>query len=399
MKSNDAAVQNLQMKEYKITVLLIDDQQIVGDAVKRMLAAEEDIIFYFCQEPAKAVQYAAEIQPTVILQDLVMPDIDGLTLVRFIRVHPKLKDVPLIVLSTKEEAVVKAEAFSLGANDYIVKLPDKVELIARIRYHSKGYISLLQRNEAYEALYKSQQIMANEIARAAEYVISLLPKPISDGLIKADWRLTPSIQLGGDSFGYHDIDSEHFAIYLLDVCNHGVGPALLSVSVLNILRSQALPNTDFRYPEQVLYALNETFQMSAQNDLYFTIWYGVFNRTTRKLQYSSGGHPPALLINSAGAVTDLITPNFIIGGLPGFEYSSQTIDVERGSDLYVFSDGVYEVQEPDGKMWTLEQLKEYLVANRSASAAEIDTLYNYLIDMCGNSDLDDDFSMLKLHIG
>ena len=305
------------LTQYNITVLLIDDQNIVAAAVERMLAEEQDIMFHYCQDPTQAIKFASEISPTVILQDLVMPEIDGLTLVKFFRAHHKLKDVPLIVLSTKEEAVTKADAFSLGANDYLVKLPDKVELIARIRYHSRAYINLLQRNEAYNELLKSQQALASELARAADHVASLLPPPIMDGPIQTEWYFVPSTQLGGDSFGYHWIDENHFAMYLLDVCDHGVGSALLSVSALNVLRSQSLPDTDFRIPDKVLSGLNEAFQMEDHNNLYFTIWYGVLDTKTDILTYSSGGHPPAFLFTGTDSATALITKNFLIGGLPG----------------------------------------------------------------------------------
>src|SRR4051794_5979943 len=101
-----------------IKVLLIDDQPIVGHAVKDMLRGEPDIQFHFCNEPLKAVELAKQLSPTVILQDLVMPDIDGLTLLKFFRANPTTREVPMIVLSSKEEPVIKAQAFSLGANDY-----------------------------------------------------------------------------------------------------------------------------------------------------------------------------------------------------------------------------------------------------------------------------------------
>jgi phosphoserine phosphatase RsbU/P len=260
------------LTEHQIKVLLVDDQAIVGAAVERMLAPEGDIVFRYCQDPTRALQTADEFKPTVILQDLIMPEIDGLTLVKFFRVHPRMKDVPLIVLSSKEEAITKADAFALGANDYLVKLPDRIELIARIRYHSKGYINLLQRNEAYAALLESRQAMASELAQAADYVVSLLPAPILEGSITTAWRFFPSTQLGGDCFGYHWIDEDHFAVYLLDVCGHGVGPALLSVSAFNSIRSQTLPKTNFLAPEQVLSALNAAFPMDANNGLYFTLW-------------------------------------------------------------------------------------------------------------------------------
>ena len=202
----------------------------------------------------------------------------------------------MIVLSTKEEPKIKAEAFGLGANDYIVKLPDRLELLARIRYHSKGYINLLQRNEAYRALQASQNLLAKDVAQAAKYVYSLLPEKLKKGDIRTDWRFIPSAELGGDSFGYDWVDDDHFAFYLLDVSGHGVGAALLSVSALNALRSQSLPQTDFRDPGQVLTALNKAFPMEQQNGLFFTIWYGIYHRPTRRLDYAGGGHPPALLL-------------------------------------------------------------------------------------------------------
>ncbi len=144
------------LTEHPITVLLVDDQAMIGEAVRRMLSSETDIIFHYCSDPAQAIQIATEISPTVILQDLVMPDIDGLLLLRFFRANAATREVPIIMLSVKEEAKLKADAFSFGANDYLVKLPDQIELIARIRYHSKAYINILERNEAYQAMQKTQ---------------------------------------------------------------------------------------------------------------------------------------------------------------------------------------------------------------------------------------------------
>src|SRR5437762_5811632 len=138
--------------EYGVKVLLIDDQAMIGEAVRRALADQADIEFHYCIDSAAAVATVAQIKPTIILQDLVMPGVDGLALVRLYRADPATQDIPIIVLSTKEEPAVKSEAFALGVNDYLIKLPDKIELIARIRCHSKAYSNLLQRNEAHRAL-------------------------------------------------------------------------------------------------------------------------------------------------------------------------------------------------------------------------------------------------------
>ena len=186
--------------ERPVTVMLVDDQAIVGESVRRMLEPEGDVRFHFCQAPAQAIPIANEVRPTVILQDLVMPDIDGLQLVKFFRANPATRDTPMIVLSSKEEPVVKARAFALGANDYLVKLPDRLELVARVRYHSRAYLSRLERDEAYRQLAESQRQLAEEVAQAARYVQSLLPEPLT-GDVRTDWRFVPSTQLGGDLFG------------------------------------------------------------------------------------------------------------------------------------------------------------------------------------------------------
>jgi two-component system chemotaxis family response regulator WspR len=143
--------------ENSAMVLLVDDQAMIGEAVRRGLVNEENIDFHFCADPHQAIAQAVQIKPTVILQDLVMPGLDGLTLVREYRNNPLTRDIPIIVLSTKEDPLIKSAAFAAGANDYLVKLPDNIELVARIRYHSRSYMTLLQRDEAYRALRVSQQ--------------------------------------------------------------------------------------------------------------------------------------------------------------------------------------------------------------------------------------------------
>ncbi|KQZ80753.1 MULTISPECIES: PleD family two-component system response regulator [unclassified Pseudomonas] len=154
---NDLQLDDFKTDENAAMVLLVDDQAMIGEAVRRGLSNEENIDFHFCSDPHQAIAHAVRIKPTVILQDLVMPGLDGLSLVREYRNHPATKDIPIIVLSTKEDPLIKSAAFAAGANDYLVKLPDNIELVARIRYHSRSYMTLLQRDAAYRALRVSQQ--------------------------------------------------------------------------------------------------------------------------------------------------------------------------------------------------------------------------------------------------
>lgn len=183
----------VSLPQRPVTVLLVDDQAIIAEAVRRMLAGEEDILFHYCSDPTTAVSVATAVAPTVILQDLVMPDLDGLLLVRFFRANPATRDVPLIVLSTQEDPQVKAAAFALGANDYLVKLPDRIELIARIRYHSKGYISLLERNDAYQALEQ----LAQQLERHNRFIRETFGRYLTDDVVANLLDSPVGLQLGG----------------------------------------------------------------------------------------------------------------------------------------------------------------------------------------------------------
>ncbi|MEL6602904.1 MAG: ATP-binding protein [Cyanobacteria bacterium J06614_10] len=135
-----------------VTVLVVDDQPMTVESLRRLLVDESDIEIHACNDPTLALSVAADLEPSIILQDLVMPDIDGIMLVKFFRAHPKTKDIPIVVLSAEEDAATKASAFSAGANDYLVKLPNPIELIARLRYHSKAYYNFLKQDEAAQTL-------------------------------------------------------------------------------------------------------------------------------------------------------------------------------------------------------------------------------------------------------
>lgn len=177
--------------QYHAMVLLVDDQAMVCEAVRRALANQSDIDFHYCAEAREALNVANQIKPTVILQDLVMPGIDGLTLVSQYRANPATKDIPIIVLSTNENPQVKGQAFALGANDYLVKLPDRIELIARIRYHSKAFMNLVQRDAAYRALRESQQ----QLIESNAALISLNQKLEEATLAKSEFLANMSHEI------------------------------------------------------------------------------------------------------------------------------------------------------------------------------------------------------------
>jgi phosphoserine phosphatase RsbU/P len=248
-----------------------------------------------------------------------------------------------------------------------------------------------QERIAYEA-------MVAELNKAADYVRSLLPARLS-GEVETDWCFHPCEQLGGDAFGYHWIDVDHLAVYLLDVCGHGVGAALLSVSVLNAVRAQTLPGVDFRDPAAVLMGLNRTFRMDNQNNLFFSAWYGVYCRSTRELTYASGGHPPAVLVGpqvqGPAAIATLRTEGPAIGCLDDMVYRSAVHPVTLGSRLLVFSDGVFEIFQENEKTGTWSEFLASLDQPQIQALRPEERLKNAK-RIRGRDLLEDDFSLVEL---
>lgn len=250
--------------------------------------------------------------------------------------------------------------------------------------------------ESNALLQRTQHRLNEEIAEAASYIMSILPEPRAAGP-RTRWLLIPSTELGGDSFGYHEIDDDHMALYLLDVCGHGVGAALLSVTAINVLRSSALPNTDFRDPAAVLATLNEAFPMEKQNNMYFTIWYGVYQRSARTLRFSSAGHPPSILLrgspDSRVEAFQLATRGVALGTFPGVRYRSEAIAIEPGDRLLLLSDGTFEVEKTPGEMLAFSEFVSFLSA---PGGDEPQRVLEWIKSLNGAGPLPDDFSLLRV---
>lgn len=158
----------LQAREFQeacdetVVLMLVDDQPMVVEAVRGQLVGESDIEFHFCTDSTSAVSEAERVRPTVILQDLVMPGLDGLSLIEAYRKNKNTNGIPIIALSVKEDAVVKSRAFEAGADDYLVKLPDPIELIARIRYHSRSFVTARKLDNLQSFTGKSAASLGHE---------------------------------------------------------------------------------------------------------------------------------------------------------------------------------------------------------------------------------------------
>ncbi|MDJ0731646.1 MAG: SpoIIE family protein phosphatase [Crocosphaera sp.] len=366
------------MTDSPIVVLLIDDQPTIGEAIRRMLATETDIIFHYCRDPTETLKMAKEVQPTVILQDLVMPDIEGLMLVRFLRAKDApTHDIPLIVLSSKEEPLVKAEAFQLGANDYLVKLPDKVELIARIRYHSAAYNNLLKRKEAEEKLKEENLRLSAEIEITRRLQQMILPKTDElkqiEGLDIAGF-MEPATDVGGD---YYDVLNQNgrVKIGIGDVTGHGLESGVVMIMVQTAIRTLMTQNE--ADPLKFLSVINRTIFDNVErinSDKNLTLSLLDYEENCLRL---SGQHESLIVVRKGGEIeiVDTIDLGFPVGleeDISDFLGETEIL-LNPGDVVVLYTDGITEAENPVGEMYGLERLCEIVSQNWEQSAQEIKT--------------------------
>ena len=234
-----------------------------------------------------------------------------------------------------------------------------------------------------------------DLENARRYVQSLIPAPLTAGPIRTEWILLPSASLGGDVFGYHQLDARTFAIFLLDVSGHGTGAAMHAVSVTNILRRDALPGVDMHDPAKVAAYVNTLFQMNTHGGMYLTLWYGVYDMEARTLTYCSAGHHPSYLVPEARErAIPLKTGNIIIGATSIFDFVSASVEVPAGSRLYVFSDGIFEIEAKDGEQWGLDHVLPLIVEPPVQGMTEPERLLQAIRGHAKSPDFDDDFTVL-----
>lgn len=276
--------------------------------------------------------------------------------------------------------------------------------LAQLCEHEIGLIGVIEAQRrilnTQKDLLHTQQRLANELAEAVSFVESLLPPPITEGPIRTDWLFLASEQLGGDAFGYHWLNDRQLAMYIVDVTGHGVGAALLSVSVHNALRRHTLPHTDFEQPDQVLAALNRAFPMDDNGGKFSTVWYGVFDLATRLLRYGAAGHPPALLLNNKPTHTALLgQPNFMIGVMDNPPFETAAITVPPDSTLYLYSDGASEAaRREDGELLGTNGLATILTLHHPAPAPRLKRILNGIQQYQGRSTFDDDVTLVEVEM-
>ncbi len=379
-----------------VTILLVDDDRVHSRILETRLKAQGYQV-QIADSGASALEQARRDTPTLILCDWLMEGMDGLEVCRQIKADHRLKTTHFILITSRSRVEDRVIGLDCGADDFLSKPVDPEELLARVR----SGIRLHQANERLQLmaaeLQRQKGRLDRELAEAAGYVRSLLPQATSGSVI-VDARFLPSQELGGDSYDYFWIDDDHLLIYLADASGHGLAAALPSISLHNQLRSRSL-NIDLRDPAQALKALNAGFQMEKQQGRYLTLWYGVYQSSTRTMRYATAGHPPALLwgLDNGSKAKWLKGQGIALGLFEDSDYSTEVHAVDPGACLLVYSDGLYEITTPGEPVWSFPEFLDLAEKCRFKLQEKdgLDSLVAEIQKRSGGTAFSDDYSVIR----
>jgi phosphoserine phosphatase RsbU/P len=349
----------------------------------------------------------------LVISDWELPEIDGLDLCRMIRGHSFPQYVYVILCAGKDERPDLVSGMEAGADDFITKPVDFGEL--RVRVMAAQRVMQLQSDLAAQRqrldklnhqLKEAHSRMARDLEAAAATQIRLLPT-IYDlhPRVRLDWLFIPSRSLSGDMLNYFMADERHLAFYQLDVSGHGIPAALLSVTVSRILLplegspSIRVSPIDRRLelvaPAEVVAELNSRFQ--SEDDLYFTIVYGILDVFTRELRFCQAGHPGPVLMRRNASPVVLGAGGFPVGMIQGMTYDEKVLQLEAGDRIIVYSNGLSECENAVSIRYEQQRLTEMLDQNRDGSLeALMNGVREALGTWRGQAEFADDISVLAL---
>jgi phosphoserine phosphatase RsbU/P len=380
------------------SILVVDDVEANRDVLARRLRRRG----YVVAEAAGGREALARIADgdfDLVLLDIMMPDLNGIEVLRSVRQARTSVDLPIIMATAKTAGENVVEALELGANDYVTKPLDFPVVLARVQ-------TQLHLRRAVRRALELESRVRRDLEAAARFQASLLPRgPLGVPGVAAAWNYRPCDELAGDALNIFRLDDTHVGAYVLDVSGHGVAAALLAVTVTRLLSpaggdeallvrtgeggGQVVP------PAEVADRLAMLFPFDPAIEQYFTLAYAVLDVRARHLRYVSAGHPPAILLSRSGRARTLPARGFPVG--LGTGYQEQALTLEPGDRLYLYSDGVTEAMNPAGELFGGDRLLATLTEGRGQTpAASVAHLEAVLQNWCGDARPRDDISVLTV---
>jgi phosphoserine phosphatase RsbU/P len=244
------------------------------------------------------------------------------------------------------------------------------ELIAAVGTQAGVTLENIRLAESMAARMEAERSAARELDIAREVQLKLLPQK-APALATLDCAgiCLQARAVGGDYYDFLDLGPGRVGLVLADISGKGISAALLMASLQANLRGQyAQTSADL---VRVLYSLNRIFYDTTAPSHYATLFFGIYDEDTRRLQYANCGHLPPALRRADGTLERLDGTAPVVGLFDEWTCSSREIVLDAGDSLVIFSDGVTDALNEAGEEFGEERLLQVIETHPAAAAAPL----------------------------
>lgn len=400
-------------------LLVVDDNEMNRDVLSRRLSRRGHNVAV-AEDGRKALDTLARETFDMVLLDVTMPGLDGFETLAVIRETNAATDLPVIMVTARDQSEDIVKALQYGANDYVTKPLDFPVVAARVQSQLslKRAVdrirelerSLTERNTELESANKR---MKRDLDAAAEIQKAGLPRalPQAPGVNFA-WAYQPCDELGGDSLNIIQLDQRYIGLYVLDVSGHGVPAALLSVTLNRELTARpggssfvtesaddAPDGYRVTQPASLATKLNRVYPMDYETRQFFTVVYGLFDTATHQFCFVGAGHPGPISVNNGNQPVLHECPGFPIGVVENADYDETVVQLEPGDRIFLYSDGIIEETNAGDEQFGRERLIDVVRETRDLPLqAAVDTLLSRVVNFSGDGKVRDDLSILAMEV-
>jgi sigma-B regulation protein RsbU (phosphoserine phosphatase) len=368
-------------------VLIVDDAKVNVDILVEALRHDYKLAVALSGE--SALQSIERNPPDLVLLDILMPGIDGYEVCRRLRASPQTRELPVMFLSSLEEVQNKTLGFEVGANDYLTKPFEILEVKARVR-------SLLKA-KAYSDAVKEK--IASELRIAREIQLGMLPSDIASSTagtgIEIATFLEPAREVGGDLYEVLRTDDGRLVVVIGDVSGKGIPAALFMAVTMALVRTMGLR---YREPDEIIFHVSEALARQNSRDMFVTLFCAVLDPAHDVVTCASAGHPSLVRVRPGTPPTLPVGPTGGLAGIErGLEFKRQSIDFLPGDTLVLYTDGVTEAMNERDELFDDERLLAHFAAVSSKTAAEsVTSLVEAVRRFVGQREPSDDIAILAL---
>ena len=224
-----------------------------------------------------------------------------------------------------------------------------------------------------ESITMEKERISTELSLASRIQSGMLPRIFPAFPSRSDFdifaSMDPAREVGGDFYDFFLVDDDHLCMVIADVSGKGIPAALFMMASKIILANNAKMG---KSPAQILTDTNTSICANNEEEMFVTVWLGILELSTGRLVAANAGHEyPALMRPGKGFELVRDKHGLVIGVMEGIRYKEYELELEPGSKLFVYTDGLAEASDAEERMFGTDRILEALNKAPDASPEEI----------------------------